>query len=100
MPSTPPPSHQRAPQLSEAALRQALDELDAKIKTLHNRAHATAAGSPNTYQEHAAALETKRALLAEQLGQAPTPADGSEPGVWSNIKRGIDALRDDLRTIL
>ncbi|GAA4357195.1 hypothetical protein GCM10023185_21740 [Hymenobacter saemangeumensis] len=100
MPSTPPPAHQRAPQLSESELRQALDELDAKIKTLHNRAHATAAGSPNTYQEHAAALETKRALLAEQLGQAPTPADGSEPGVWGQIKRGIDGLREDLRNIL
>jgi hypothetical protein len=100
MPSTPPPEHQRAPRLSESELRQALDELDAKIRTLHNRAHATVAGSPNTYEEHAAALEAKRALLARQLGDAPTPADGSEPGVWSQIRRGIDTLRDDLRNIL
>ena len=100
MPSTPPPEHQRAPRLSENELRQALDELDAKIKTLHNRANATAAGSPNTYEEHAAALETKPALLAEQLGQSPTPADGSEPSIWNQIKQGIDGLREDLRRIL
>jgi len=100
MPSTPPPAHQRAPRLTESELHQALDELDAKIKTLHNRAHATAAGSPNTYEQHAAALEAKRALLAQQLGQSPTPTDGSEPGVWSQIKRGIDGLREDLRNIL
>jgi hypothetical protein len=100
MSSTPSPDHQRAPRLSESELRQALDELDAKIKTLYNRSHATAAGSPNTYQEHAASLEAKRTLLAEQLGQAPTPPDGSEPSVWNQIRRGIDGLREDLRTIL
>jgi hypothetical protein len=100
MNSTPAPDHQRAPRLSEAELRQALDELDTKIRTLHNRAHATAAGSPNTYETHATSLEAKRARLAEQLGQYPTPADGSEPSVWTQIRRGIDTLRDDLRTIL
>jgi hypothetical protein len=92
--------HPRAPQLSEAELRQSLSELDAKIQTLRNRAHATAAGSPNTYQQHAEALETKRAQLAEQLGQAPAPADGSEPSVWSQIKRGIESLSDDVKAIL
>ena len=100
MSSTPTPDHQRAPQLSEAALRQALDELDAKIKTLHARAQATAAGSPSTHQQHAASLEAKRALLVQQLGQAPTPADGSEPGIWGQISNGISMLRDDLRNIL
>ena len=94
------PTHPRAPRLSELELRQALDELDAKIQTLHNRVHATAAGSSNTYQQHAEALETKRAQLAEQLGQAPAPADGSEPGVWSQIRRGIETLRDDVKAIL
>ncbi|HEX8507690.1 MAG TPA: hypothetical protein VF630_20170 [Hymenobacter sp.] len=94
------PMHPRAPQLSEAALRQSLTELDAKIQTLRNRAHATAAGSPNTYQQHAEALETKRAQLAEQLGQAPAPADGSEPSVWSQIRRGIESLSDDVKAIL
>ncbi|HEX8659948.1 MAG TPA: hypothetical protein VF690_20565 [Hymenobacter sp.] len=100
MSSTPGPDSQRPPQLSETDLRHALDELDAKIKTLHNRAHATAAGSPNTYQAHAEALEVKRARLAEQLGQAGAPADGSEPGVWNQIQRGIESLRQDLREIL
>jgi hypothetical protein len=92
------PLHPRAPQLSEADLRQALDELDAKIKTLYNRAHATAAGSPNTYAQHAEALEAKRAQLAEQLGQAP--ADGADSGLLAQIRHGIEALRDDVRGLL
>jgi len=100
MPSTPGPDAQRPPHLSASALHQALTELDAKIKTLHNRAHATAAGSANTYEAHAVALEAKRARLAEQLGQAPAPTDGSEPGVWPQIRRGIEALREDLRNVL
>ena len=58
------PVNPRAPRLSESDLRQALDELDAKIQTLHNRVQATTAGSANTYQQHADALETKRAQLA------------------------------------
>ena len=88
----------RDPRLSEASLRQALDELDTKIQTLHNRAHTVAAGSPNTYQPHAAALEAKRARLAEQLSQAPT--SGPEPSVWEQIRRGIETLRNDLKSIL
>ncbi|WP_426062093.1 hypothetical protein [Hymenobacter sp. B1770] len=101
MSSTPGPDAQRPPQLSVHDLHQALAELDAKIRTLHNRAHATAAGSPNTYQAHAEALEAKRARLAEQLGAAPSsPADGSEPSVWGQVRRGIESLREDLRKIL
>lgn len=92
------PQHPRAPHLSEAELRQALDELDAKIQTLRNRAHATAAGSPNTYREHADALETKRAQLAEQLGQAP--AEGTESGVWAHVRQGIEQLGHDVRALL
>ena len=90
----------RTPQLSETLLRQALDELDAKIKTLHNRAHATVAGSPNTYEAHATALEAKRTQLAEQLAQAPAPATGPAPSVWSQIQRGIETLRHDVRELL
>ena len=91
------PIHPRAPQLAEPELRRALDELDAKIQTLRKRANATAAGSPNTYEQHADALETKRAQLAEQLGQAPADA---EAGVWSHIRHGIETLRDDVRNLL
>ena len=91
------PIHQRAPQLAEPELRRALNELDAKIKTLRKRANATAAGSPNTYEQHADALETKRAQLAEQLGQTPTDAESS---VWSQIRHGIEALRNDVRNLL
>lgn len=94
----------RAPRLTESELHQALDELDAKIKTLRNRAHATAAGSPSTYQQHADVLEAKRAGLVLQLGQSPAPADGAEAsaeaGVWAQIRRGIESLRDDIRAIL
>lgn len=94
------PLHPRAPHLSEAALRQSLDELDAKIQTLRNRAHATAAGSPNTYLQHADALEAKRTGLAQQLGLAPAPAEGPEPSVWAQIRRGIETLGDDVRALL
>lgn len=94
------PETPRDPRLSENALRLALDELNAKIKTLHNRAHATAAGSPNTYAAHATALEAKRARLAEQLGQAPAPASGPEPSAWDPIRRGIETLRDDVQAVL
>ena len=89
----------RAPHLTETKLHQALEGLDAKIKTLLNRVHATAAGSANTYQQHAEALTTKRAQLAEQLRQSPTPADGSEPSAWALIRRGIEDLSDDVRIL-
>ena len=100
MPTPAHPDSPRDPHLAEAPLRLALDELDAKIQTLHRRAHATAAGSPNTYEAHATALEAKRARLAEQLSEAPAPTDGPEPSVWAQIRRGIDGLRDDVRAIL
>lgn len=87
------------PHLSTADLRQALDELDAKIHTLRQRAHATAAGSPATYQAHADALEAKRARLATQFTEHAT-ADSAEPGAWASIWRGIEGLREDLRNIL
>lgn len=94
------PTFPRDPRLSETALRQALEELDTKIQTLHNRAHATVAGSPNTYQAHAAALEAKRARLADQLNQAAAPGAGTEPSVWSQIRRGIENLGDDVKAVL
>ncbi len=84
----------QTPHLSAAHLHQALDGLDAKIHTLRQRAHATAAGSPATYQAHADALEAKRARLAAQL------VGPNEPGAWAGIWRGIEGLREDLRNIL
>ena len=88
----------RDPQLSAANLHLALDELDAKIKTLHNRAHATVAGSTNTYEVHAAALEAKRARLAAQLTQAAPPP--SEPGTWQQLRRDIENLGNDVQALL
>ena len=99
--STPAPDHQRPPRLTGADLHQALEELDAKIQTLRNRAHATAAGSPATYLDHANALEAKRARLAAQLREAPDSAgNDSEPGIWAQIQHGISLLREDLKRIV
>ncbi|WP_400191649.1 hypothetical protein [Hymenobacter sp. B81] len=95
---TPTPENMRAPgNLSPAELRLALDELDAKIKTLNARANATTAHSPHHYHEHAAALEAKRHKLAQQLAGTDANAQGS---VWTDIKRGIDTLRDDISKFL
>ncbi len=99
------PHHVRVPNhLSDASLRQALDELDGKIKTLRNRSHATAAGAPHTYHEHIAALEAKRQLLLDRLGPAPAatdkPTDTQDRSTWDEIWRGIENLRDDLRNII
>lgn len=102
MASTPAPDPMRPPQnLSDAMLREALRELDSKIRTLHNRTHATAAGSSATYQAHAAALEAKRAQLAAQLGSEPA-ATGTPPAqsTWEEIWRGVENLRHDLRDII
>lgn len=102
MASTPAPDRQRAPFLSARDLRQALTELDAKIKTLHQRAGATAAGSPATYEQHAASLEAKRAKLAAQLDQAPAaaPEAEAETSVWDPLQRGVAALRDEVQKLL
>ncbi|WP_201980078.1 hypothetical protein [Hymenobacter rubidus] len=94
------PDYPRDPRLSAADLHQALDELDAKIKTLHSRAHATVAGSTNTYEAHATALEAKRARLAEQLRQAGSADANPEPSVWTSIRRSIAELGDEVRDAL
>lgn len=100
MSATTIPDFPRDPRLSETALRRALDELDAKIKTLYNRAHATVSGSPNTYHAHAVALEAKRVRLAEQLNHSPASASGPEPSVWTQIRQGIETLGDDVKAVL
>lgn len=108
MATTPAPDHMRAPaNLSAEALHQALTELDAKIRTLHNRANATTAGSSATYQQHAEALEAKRARLVERLHATATPTEtASEAGptqphsTWDEVWRGIETLRQDLRNLI
>ena len=110
MSNLPSPDHVRPPQnLSDAALRQALDELEGKIRTLHNRAHATTAGAPHTYHEHAAMLEAKRNKLLQRLGPDPSATLATDPkatttdanpSTWDEIWRGIENLRNDLRNII
>jgi hypothetical protein len=107
MSTLPSPEHVRPPQnLSDASLRQALTELESKIQTLRNRAHATTAGAPHTYHEHIASLEAKRHKLQERLGTAPTTPEGhaaassSDRSAWDEIWQGIENLRQDLRNII
>ncbi|RSK42186.1 hypothetical protein [Hymenobacter perfusus] len=112
MATTPIPDHMRVPaNLSAEALQHALTELDTKIRTLHNRANATTAGSSATYQQHAEALEAKRARLAERLhattspaGTLPAAASADAPkqheSTWEEVWRGIETLRQDLRNII
>ncbi|WBA42288.1 hypothetical protein [Hymenobacter canadensis] len=104
MSTLPSPEHVRPPQnLSDASLRLALTELESKIQTLRNRAHATTAGAPHTYHEHIASLEAKRQKLQERLGTAPaTPETNvhSDRSAWDEIWQGIENLRQDLRNII
>ena len=91
------PENMRAPQqLSEADIHKSLEELDNKIKTLKARLHATTADSVNTYHEHIAALEAKRALIAKKLD---TPEQKSQEA-WDEIKKNINNLGDDLKNLI
>lgn len=91
------PENMRAPEnLSAKEFRQALDELDNKIKTLKARVQATTADSHHTYHEHIAALEAKRALIAEKL-ESPEMQSQS---AWDEIKKNINNLGDDLRNLI
>ncbi|KAA3437570.1 sll1863 family stress response protein [Rufibacter hautae] len=90
------PENMRAPEhLNEKEIRKSLEELDAKIKVLQGRAHATTADSQNTYHEHIAALEAKRALIAQKLNDTSTATDST----WQDIKRGLDDLTDGIKKI-
>lgn len=107
MSTLPSPEHVRPPQnLSDASLRQALTELESKIQTLRNRAHATTAGAPHTYHEHIASLEAKRHKLQERLGTAPANSEAAasatdtDRSAWDEIWQGIENLRQDLRNII
>ncbi|HSI90326.1 MAG TPA: hypothetical protein VK927_04375 [Adhaeribacter sp.] len=91
------PENMRAPQnLSEADIKKSLEELDAKIKTLKGRAHATAADSNHTYHQHIAALEAKRSLIAEKMDSTEQKTQSA----WDDIKKKIDNLGDDLRGLI
>ena len=91
------PENMRAPDhLSETEIKKSLDELDGKIKTLKARVHATTAESHHTYHEHIAALETKRALIADKLNSPEVKTQSA----WDEIKKKIDNLGEDLRGLI
>ena len=91
------PENMRAPEhLTEAEIRKSLEELDNKIKTLQARANATTADSNHTYHEHIAALEAKRAKIAEKMS---SPEQKSQ-SAWDEIKKNIENLGEDLRGLI
>lgn len=99
------PEHHRAPQhLSVEQAREALDELDNKLEVLRRRVRATAADSAHTYHQHIAALERKRELLRASFEQVRQAAgDDNKAGgdsLWTDLKSGIDTLRQDLKDLL
>lgn len=86
------PEHMRAPShLSREEVQKSLDELDNKIKILKGRVNATTADSNHTYHEHIAALEAKRELIAQKLGDQE-----DSQSKWQGIKDGLDNLRKDM----
>ncbi|WP_205502092.1 hypothetical protein [Rufibacter psychrotolerans] len=90
------PEHMRAPEhLNENEIRQSLHELDSKIKVLQGRANATTADSNNTYHKHIAALEAKRALIAQKLDNT----SGHTESTWQDIKKGLDDLTDGIKKL-
>ena len=92
----PKPENVRAPEnLSANEIRKSLEELDNKIKVLQGRAHATTVDSNHTYHEHIAALERKRALIAEKLNKS-NDSDTST-NTWTDIKISIENLTNDIK---
>lgn len=86
------PEHMRAPShLTREEIQKSLDELDSKIKTLKGRVNATAADSHHTYHEHIAALEAKRELIAQKLGD-----EDDSQSKWQGLKDGLDNIRKDM----
>jgi chromosome segregation ATPase len=86
------PENMRAPaNLSREEIQKSLDELDNKIKTLKGRVNATAADSHHTYHEHIAALEAKRELIAQKLGDKE-----DTESKWQGLKDGLDSIKKDI----
>jgi archaellum component FlaC len=91
------PEHMRAPEnLSALEIKKSLEELDNKIKTLKARVNATASDSNHNYHEHIAALEVKRAKIAEKIASPETQTQTA----WDEIKKNINNLGDDLRNLI
>ncbi|MDX5420340.1 MAG: hypothetical protein LPK09_14090 [Hymenobacteraceae bacterium] len=90
------PENMRAPNnLTREEIQKSLDELDHKIKILKGRVNATAADSNHTYHEHIAALEAKRELIAQKLGdQEDTQSK------WQGLRDGLDNLKKDMDDLL
>jgi SMC interacting uncharacterized protein involved in chromosome segregation len=86
------PESMRAPNnLTREEVQKSLEELDSKIKVLKGRANATTADSNNTYQEHIAALERKRELIAQKMNNRE-----QNTSTWQDMRSGIDNLKKDI----
>lgn len=86
------PESMRAPNnLSREDVQRSLDELDNKIKVLKGRANATTADSNNTYHEHIAALERKRELISQKMGEKE-----QNSSTWQDLRNGIEKLKNDV----
>ncbi|SFU52701.1 hypothetical protein SAMN04487941_1315 [Pontibacter akesuensis] len=90
------PEHMRAPEhLTKGEVQKSLDELDHKIKTLKGRLNATTADSSNNYQQHIEALEKKRALIAQKIGDSQ-----NESQHWKDLHDNIGNLHNDADNML
>ncbi|MFD2245629.1 hypothetical protein [Pontibacter ruber] len=89
------PEHMRAPNhLTREEIQKSLDELDGKIKILKGRVNATTADSNHTYHEHIAALEAKRELIAQKLGD-----EEDTQSKWTDLREGLDKLKNDITNL-
>jgi archaellum component FlaC len=90
------PENMRAPaHLNAQEVKKSLEELDSKIKVLQAKLNGTTADSPHTFHEHIAALEAKRALIAQKLTQSDTASDNT----WADIKKHVEELAESIKKI-
>ncbi|WP_225986432.1 hypothetical protein [Rufibacter sp. LB8] len=90
------PENMRAPaHLNAQEVKKSLEELDSKIKVLQAKLNGTTADSNHTFHEHIAALEAKRALIAQKLDGSETASDSA----WAEIKRHVEELAESVKKL-
>jgi DNA repair exonuclease SbcCD ATPase subunit len=90
------PENMRAPaHLNAAEIQKSLEELDSKIKVLQAKTKGTTADSQHTFHEHIAALEAKRALIAQKLDNSENATEST----WSEIKKHVEELTESIKKL-